>query len=476
MNAEQAMEQGDYQAALGILGHETSGATADPAKLLMRFSAEVRLQQFPSAMQTMQRLIAAAPELAAPMNAFAAAAQAEASVAQRQRDPGVAGRRAAFGPPPPYAMLLVQAAVCHAQGDATGARAAIQQATNATPPISGTITRHGGSTQRFTAFTDSDELTGATLLAYDGPNPLDLPLSELTSISFAQPKTSFDVMWPMAEIVTVTGMMLRVRVPAYYSGTGLADDAGLRTGRETSWNRDRGYAVAAGQRDWSITLEGGGMSMVGILGVQRIDFNNPRRAAAPGNGFSPQANGAGLGPASPLAAEVKSIGGIAVAALGVRAALPLVFRSLGMAGIHFGSVLVYDGIRGLSTLAAVVAYLFWFSKFYNWVRQARGGTAYSTGYAIGAWFIPFVNFVVPYRALKDGATKTFGVPVPMVDLWWGAYLTVMFINIFFAAFDAGLEVGSAGLLNALSWLLTASQVVAYGVWAKLVSELTARTR
>jgi hypothetical protein len=37
----------------------------------MRFSAEVRLQQFPAAMQTMQRLIGAAPELAAPMSAFA---------------------------------------------------------------------------------------------------------------------------------------------------------------------------------------------------------------------------------------------------------------------------------------------------------------------------------------------------------------------------------------------------------------------
>jgi hypothetical protein len=165
-----------------------------------------------------------------------------------------------------------------------------------------------------------------------------------------------------------------------------------------------------------------------------------------------------------------------VIALGARAALPLVFRSLGMAGIHFGSIVVYDGIRGVFSLAAIVAYLFWFSKFYNWVRQARGGTAYSTGYAIGAWFIPFVNFVVPYRALKDGATKTFGAPVPMVDLWWAAYLTVMFLNIFFAAFDAGLDVGSDGLLNALSWLLTLSQVVAYGAWAKLVSELTARTR
>jgi protein involved in temperature-dependent protein secretion len=148
------------------------------------------------------------------MSAFGAAAQAEAAVAQRYRDPGVAGRRAAFGPPPPYAMALVQAAVSHAQGDAAGARAAIAQAASMTPPISGTLTRHGGSTQRFTAFTDSDELTGATLIAYDGPNPLDLSLSELISISFAPPKTTFDVMWPQAEIVTVTGMTLRVRVPA----------------------------------------------------------------------------------------------------------------------------------------------------------------------------------------------------------------------------------------------------------------------
>ncbi|NUO52399.1 MAG: hypothetical protein HOV80_26425, partial [Polyangiaceae bacterium] len=73
----------------------------------------------------------------------------------------------------------------------------------------------------------------------------------------------------------------------YYAGTGVAADRSVRIGQQTTWQRDRGYAEALGQRDWSVTLADGGRSMVGILGVQRIDFDNPRRA--PGHAGVPAA-------------------------------------------------------------------------------------------------------------------------------------------------------------------------------------------
>lgn len=475
MNAEQAIEQGDFQGALAALSQETAGPAADPARLLMRFSMEVRLQQFAAASQTMQRILSAAPDLAGPMSAFAAAAQAEQLATARMRDPSLAGQRSGIGMPPPYALALVKAAVFHAHGDAASTLAAIKEASAATPPIAGTITRVNGQTQRFTTISDSDALTGATLPVYDGARVLDLPLSELTSIAFAEPKTSFDVMWRPAEIVTIEGVGLRVRVPAFYCGTGVASEGPVRTGQMTTWDHGRGYAQALGQRDWSVTTAEGGQFMVGALGVARVDFDNPRRARQPG-GYGQAGSPAGQG--SPLAAGVRSIGDTTFYALATRAALPVLFRLMGMAGLHLFSRTLYDGLRSLVTVVAVILYFVWFSRMYAWVRQARGGTAYSTGFAIGSWFIPFVNFVVPYKALKDAATRTLGAPLPLVGIWWAAYLLTTFLTMFFAMLEGGaikLDLG-APALNGMSWLLTLSQIAAYGAWAKIVKDLSARTR
>jgi hypothetical protein len=41
----------------------------------------------------------------------------------------------------------------------------------------------------------------------------------------------------------------------------------------TTWVRDHGYAQGLGQRDFKVVMEGGGVSMVGILQIRRIDFD-----------------------------------------------------------------------------------------------------------------------------------------------------------------------------------------------------------
>ncbi|NUO48650.1 MAG: hypothetical protein HOV80_07320, partial [Polyangiaceae bacterium] len=258
MSAEAAIEKGEFEQALTSLEHETNGPSVDPGRLLMRFSMEVRLQRFEAAQATMRRLVAAAPEVAAPMSAFGAAAQAEELLTMRRRDPRAAGKGSAIGMPPPHLLALMKASVCHVNGDAQGAHAAIAEANALTPPTAGTITRVGGAQQRFTAISDSDELTGATLPFYDGATLLDLPFSDLASMSFLDPKTSFDVMWSLVDIEMVDGRRLRGRIPSYYAGTGVAADRSVRIGQQTTWQRDRGYAEALGQRDWSVTLADGG--------------------------------------------------------------------------------------------------------------------------------------------------------------------------------------------------------------------------
>lgn len=500
VTAEQSIEQGEFQDALAALTQETSGPAADPARLLMRFNVEVRLQRFGEASTTMQRLLAAAPQLSGPMSEFGASAQAEAQATARLRDPELAGRRKAVGLPSPYALALTKACVHHAQGDTAGAAAAIQEAKAATPPIGGTLVRASGHSQRFTAITDTDALTGATVPLYRGGELFDLAFGDLRSLVFAPPKTSFDVMWAPVEVSTVDGQRFHARMPTLYAGSGVATDPHLRSGRETAWDHRCGYAVASGQRDWSLTVDGGGQSLVGVQGVVRVDFENAPRSMAPGAGhlaqgasghpgaWGPQgATGPGAwgppgGPGawgqagpSPLAAGVRSLAGITVIALGARAALPAISWLTGMAGVSLLNGAAYDLLKNVIGLAAIVLYFVWFSRLYGWVRQARGGTEFSTGWAIGAWFIPFVNFVVPYRALDDAAKRTVGAPVPLVGAWWAAYMVSILLQVFFRLALGGVDVGvPLGLYELLSWLSLISQIVAYGAWAKLVRDLSAR--
>ena len=49
--------------------------------------------------------------------------------------------------------------------------------------------------------------------------------------------------------------------------------APVRTGQMTTWDRAAGYALGLGQRDFKLSNDTGGGSMVGILQVQRIDFD-----------------------------------------------------------------------------------------------------------------------------------------------------------------------------------------------------------
>jgi hypothetical protein len=76
-----------------------------------------------------------------------------------------------------------------------------------------------------------------------------------------------------------------------------------------------------------------------------------------------------------------------VALLLVRAAFPLLAR----AGLHLGSA--YRVITALLSFAAVVLFFVWSYQLISGLRARGVETRFSPGFAIGAWFIPFGNFV-----------------------------------------------------------------------------------
>jgi protein involved in temperature-dependent protein secretion len=278
MTVDELINQGDLEGALALLREQTAGPQPNPEHLLTAFRVEVRLQRFEGAEGWMRRLIESQPAAAQAMGALLRTARAEAKAAARLVDPAVAGKRAALGAPPPHGLVFVKAAVLHAQKDYAGAAAALAEAKGSTPAVAGTLTWIDGRKARFVDLTDSDDLTGPILPGYEGDTVLDLPYSQLRSVSFLDPRTNFDLMWIPAEVVPAAGQPLRVRVPAFYPGSGKAAIPEVRSGQMTTWERAHGYAQGFGQRDFKVSMQDGGVSMVGIWQILRIDFDGQAAA------------------------------------------------------------------------------------------------------------------------------------------------------------------------------------------------------
>jgi hypothetical protein len=85
-----------------------------------------------------------------------------------------------------------------------------------------------------------------------------------------------------------------------------------------------------------------------------------------------------------------------------------------------------------------IAYLFTAISFCRWIIKAHRrvrefgaqGMTISPGWAVGYFFVPFLNLVLPYRAMKElwqaseSASKWMKRPVPgLLPLWWALWIT-----------------------------------------------------
>lgn len=91
-------------------------------------------------------------------------------------------------------------------------------------------------------------------------------------------------------------------------------------------------------------------------------------------------------------------------------------------------------------VATIVAFLMWLYRSYENLPSfgvRRNNIQYSSGWAVGSFFIPLVSLVVPYRAVKELWTKSVpnsgdmfsdpGAP-GFFPLWWGVWLVSNFAN------------------------------------------------
>lgn len=128
----------------------------------------------------------------------------------------------------------------------------------------------------------------------------------------------------------------------------------------------------------------------------------------------------------------------------------------------------------LAFIVTAVVWLVWLYRAYaNLGLAGTGKSRFTPGWAVGYWFIPFVNLVRPYQIVADlwirsdqlnARESVMGTPAPaLISWWWGVYLLSGFAGRVYAtlardaksivelsnATDVGILVDGIGIISAL---------------------------
>ena len=172
--------------------------------------------------------------------------------------------------------------------------------------------------------------------------------------------------------------------------------------------------------------------------------------------------------------------------MAVRALVPILLFILGWLLSFMGLggrvlSLAFDGVEVLLSLVCGIALLVFIYKMFS---DLQGRTKYGPGLAVGAWFIPSANMVMPALVLRDAwRTLNNGRGGLGVVGWWLLYVAYVFsdlaLKIFYQTYtkiDAlwSLSQSEAGrfLIPAFGYLTLFLEVLAYAGLAVVVFQFT----
>jgi hypothetical protein len=133
------------------------------------------------------------------------------------------------------------------------------------------------------------------------------------------------------------------------------------------------------------------------------------------------------------------------------------------------------GLQQLLQLVAVILFFVWLHRVHVAVRQEQGSTQYTPGMAVGGWFIPFANFVLPFLSMRDvwqrkmGSDRSFIVPV-----WWVTYLLTMLHTVGLQVMIQTQNLEGAALLSGFFPLPLLVKICAFASWLLMIRWLTDR--
>ena len=102
------------------------------------------------------------------------------------------------------------------------------------------------------------------------------------------------------------------------------------------------------------------------------------------------------------------------------------------------------GLVGLVNLLSVAIFFISAVLLLAWIFRARKNLrefgaeelAYSPGWAVGCYFVPFANLVVPFRSMRELWNRSNGedayqasLTVPEVSAWWTCFMAGNFIGV-----------------------------------------------
>lgn len=167
------------------------------------------------------------------------------------------------------------------------------------------------------------------------------------------------------------------------------------------------------------------------------------------------------------------VGRVAMALFAFNAAMPLIRRAIWATLAHpsYALAQVFSALEGLTTFVGVIFFLVWLARATAAVRLAQG-SRFSPGMAVGGWFIPFANFVLPLLSLGDVWKRVMkGANAWVPALWWGSYLLTIVFKMVWSipslAFQASTSVPGIGYLSTLA------TVAAFGSWAFMLYSMQA---
>jgi type VI secretion system protein ImpE len=241
MNAEDALRQGDPEAALRELQAAVRKAPGD-AKL------RVFLFQLLAVMGDWDRALAqlnVAAELDAGALGMAATYRdAVQSEPLRERifrgdcDPLV------FGPPQRWIALMVEALRAEGRGDIARAQGLRAEAFESAPAVPGQI-----DGLAFGWIADADQRLGPVLEGIVNGRYSWIPFMHVSRIRMEEPADLRDLVWAPAQVTWSNGGESIVLIPVRYPGTAASGDPRLRLARRTEWlNSGADSSRGLGQR------------------------------------------------------------------------------------------------------------------------------------------------------------------------------------------------------------------------------------
>lgn len=239
MEAEQALREGNLEAALAALQDRVRRNPSDAKLRIFLFQLLCLLGQWTRALTQLKVVGEMDASTLAMVHTYGAAVEAEPYRAEV-----FAGRKAPMilGKPTEWMALMIQALRAEAEQGAAPAQALRHRAFDAAPAVAGMV--NGVS---FQWIADADERLGPMLEAVINGRYYWVPFERIRRIDIEAPTDLRDLIWAPAHFEWSNGGEAYGLVPVRYPGSEAQEDAAIRMARRTDWP-ESGAAAGLGQR------------------------------------------------------------------------------------------------------------------------------------------------------------------------------------------------------------------------------------